>query len=211
MTVPAYATAQQFASFIRDPLGVDDALIEQTLLSASRSVERICGRHFYQTQETQYFSPRPSNLWWVDLDDMELATKSGLSVHVQWANSLANPYPEARVVDVDFALQPVNQSMNGIDGWPYTQMQSFSKIWPGRYAPFYLDTIKVVGTFGWPAIPDAVTQATLMVAAGIFKSGEAPFGIAGFDGFGAVRIRGDNPMVTQMLLPYRKGTTLMMA
>lgn len=126
MTVPTYATDAQFRQFVRDNSGtMDQATIDQSLYSASRGVERICGRHFYQTTETQYFSPRPNNLWWVDLDDMELATKSGLSVAVQWSNA-AN-YNEVRTVDVDFVLQPVNQSINGIDGWPFTQMQSLSE------------------------------------------------------------------------------------
>jgi len=211
MTYPAYATQSQFRSFVRDTSTLDTPLIEQALLSASREVERICGRHFYQTTQTQYFSPRPNDPYWVDLDDMELATKTGLSVHVQWSNSIANPYPEVRTVDVDFVLQPVNQSMNGIDGWPYTQMQSLAKIWPQRWSDFYMDTVKVTGTFGWDEIPDPVVQATLMLAAAIYKSGEAPFGVAGFDNFGAVRVRGENPMVTALLHPYRKQTTLFVA
>lgn len=208
MTVPNYATNDQFRAFVHDTSGADAETIAQTLSSASRGVEKVCGRHFYQTTETQYFSPRPNNLWWVDLDDMELATKTGLTVGVQWANG--SNYNEVRLVDVDFVLQPVNQSSNGIDGWPYTQMQSLIKVWPARYADFYLDTIKVTGMFGWPAVPDPVVHATLILAAEIYKAGDAPWGVAGFGEFGAVRVR-DNPMVASLLQPYKKATTLLMA
>lgn len=208
MTLPVYASDAMFRLHIRDPSALDPIPIGLALDGASREVEHICGRRFYQTTGSQYFSPAPRSPWIIELDDVDLANTTGLVVAVQWSNT-AN-YNETWTLNTDFVVEPRNQSVNGIDGWPYTSLRSLSKIWPPRIADFYLDTVKVTGTFGWPAIPAPVTQATLMLAAERFKSGEAPWGVAGFSDFGAVRVR-ENPMVASMLAPYKKHTSLMMA
>jgi hypothetical protein len=211
VTVSDYASLEQLKDYMGQiPADITtlDQIGTQALASASRTVERICGRHFYQTTETQFFSPSGSP-WLLDLDDMEIATKTDLAVGVQWANSLT-PYSEARLVDVDFELTPVNQSVNGIDGWPWTGMRSFSKLWPPRYADFYKDTVSVTGTFGWAAVPGPVVTATLMIALDTVRMKDAPFGMAGFGDYGPVRAK-DNPQALMMLQPYRKQTTLMLA
>lgn len=209
MTVPAYATDSQFREFVKDTSNLDTDTVAHVLLTASRGVERICGRHFYQTTETQYFSPPINNPWVLDLGDMELATVSGLAVAVQWSNS--GNYNETRTITTDFVPEPRNQSVNGIDGWPYTSLRSLAKLWPPRYADFYLDTVRVTGTFGWPAIPDPVIHATLIGAARVYKTGEAPFDVAGFGDFGVVRVRGESQTALALLQPYKKQTTLLMA
>ncbi len=200
-----------FRDAIHDRSENDIDTIGSALLSASRGVERICGRRFYRDDapNAQYFSPEPNSPWILTFDDMDLATTDGLVVQVQWSNS--GNYSETRVLGTDFVAQPVNQSVGGIEGWPFTSLQSLSKLWPARYSDFYLDTVKVTGTWGWPAVPDPVVRATLLLAADIYKSGEAPWGFAGLGGdFGAVRVR-ENTFVTSMLQPYKKHTTLLMA
>lgn len=205
---PAYATPVQFRSFVRDTSNEDLATITQALLSASRKIEQVCGRHFYQTTETQFFSPQRNKPWLLDLDDMDIATTTGLVVAVQWANE--SNYGETWTINTDFVPEPRNQSVAGIDGWPYTTLRSLAKLWPPQIADFYLDTVKVTGTFGWAAVPDPIVHATLILAGEIYKSGDAIFGVAGFDNFGAVRVR-ENPMVASLLQPYKKANTLMVA
>jgi hypothetical protein len=210
MSAPAYATTAQFRDFIKDTSLNDAVPIATILLSASRDVEKICGRAFYQpdTPTVQYFSPARNSPWVLDLDDMDLATTDGLVVAVQWSNG--GNYAETWSLGTDYIAEPVNQSVNGIVGWPYTSLRSLAKIWPPRYADFYRDTVKVTATWGWPAVPDPVVQATLMRAFELYKGGEAPFGVAGQGDFGAIRVR-DNPMVSSLLQPYKKQTTLLMA
>ena len=61
----------------------------------------------------------------------------------------------------------------------------------------------VTARWGWPAIPAPVKQAAFLVSAEQWKLKDAPFGVAGFGEFGAIRVR-LNPMVTTLLGPYRR-------
>ena len=62
-----------------------------------------------------------------------------------------------------------------------------------------------MGTFGWSAVPDAVHEATLLVAARLFKRKDAPLGIqVGKPEFGNLSIPANDPDVTRLLAPYRR-------
>jgi hypothetical protein len=67
-----------------------------------------------------------------------------------------------------------------------------------------LGLIRVTGTWGWPAVPDAVVQSTLLVAHRLVKRKDSPEGVTGFDQFGTVRISTrDDPDAVRYLTPYR--------
>lgn len=207
--VADYATPEDFGAYIRETTTLDATMIPLCLSAASRSVEDFCGRHFYQTTETQYFSPQSNSLWWLDLDDMDLATTTGLTVDVEFG--IDGTYPESRVFGTDFICEPINQSQNGIDGWPFTSLRAVNgKIWPPRYADFQRDTVRIEATWGWATIPDNVKLATLVIAAENYKMLDAPFGYIGFGNFGTAKVR-DNPKAMALLHGFRKGTTLLMA
>jgi hypothetical protein len=140
---------------------------------------------------------------------MDLATTTGLTVGVQFANN--QNWNQVRTFGTDFICEPVNQSVAGIEGWPFTALRSLVQLWPQKLMDFYEDTVKVTGTWGWPAVPSVVKHATTILAVEMFKQpSDAPFGVAGFDQYGSVRMR-DNPLVLAMLQPYKKHTTLLMA
>jgi hypothetical protein len=52
-----------------------------------------------------------------------------------------------------------------------------------------------------------VKQAALIAATDLFKLKDAPYGVAGFGEFGAVRIQ-DNLRVASLLAPYRRSPVL---
>lgn len=207
--VADYVRVEDFRDYIRDNQNLDQTIIPVCITAASRSVDDFCGRHFYQTTETQYFSPNPSSLWLLALDDMDLATTDGLTVDVEFG--IDGTYPETRTFGTDFIAEPINQSMNGIDGWPFTSLRAVNgKIWPPRYADFQRDTVRITGTWGWQAVPANVQLAALILAAENYKMMDAPFGYIGFGNFGTAKVR-DNPKAMALLHGYRKGTTLLMA
>jgi hypothetical protein len=63
--------------------------------------------------------------------------------------------------------------------------------------------VKVTGTWGWSAIPEDVHQATVFLAAEMFKAREAPLGTAGMTDWGPITIRG-NRRVVDLLAPYKR-------
>lgn len=206
-TVADYITTAELRDYLKDPSGTQNpTAIAAAISAASRAVDAFCGRHFYQTTQTQYFTPEQGFLWRLDLDDMDLASTSGLTVQVEFG--IDGTYPTTYTLGTDFIAQPINQSVGGVDGWPYTWLQSVNgKLWPPRYAGFQRDTVKITGQWGWPAVPLPVKQATKILAAQFFELGGAPFGVAGFGDFAAVRVR-DNPIAASLLGPYAKNRLL---
>jgi hypothetical protein len=65
-------------------------------------------------------------------------------------------------------------------------------------------TVRVTGTFGWPSVPDAIKQATILLSIRIFKRLDSPLAVAGFGDLGAVRVGRSDPDVMAMIAPYRR-------
>lgn len=63
------------------------------------------------------------------------------------------------------------------------------------------DLLRIDGTWGWKNIPTAVEEACLILAEETFKLRDAPFGVAGFGEFGAIRVT-QNPKAAKMLARY---------
>ena len=118
-------------------------------------------------------------------------------------------YEETWTLGTDFALEVApgryNTAAKG-ESWPYT---GFSIIGP-KYIPIvwpwsHLDRIQVDGRVRVARGPAAVKQASLIAAADLFRLKDAPFGIAGYGEFGAVRVTA-NPRVMSLLKRYINGT-----
>jgi hypothetical protein len=99
----------------------------------------------------------------------------------------------------DYELRPLNGIVGGQPGWPYNQIRAVgSKCFPrcSRRA-----VLQVTARWGWAAVPAPVHEACLIVASETVKLRDAPFGVAGYGDYGAIRVR-NNPMAMGMLAPY---------
>lgn len=61
---------------------------------------------------------------------------------------------------------------------------------------------KITAKWGYPETPYPVTEATLLKCAGLFARKDAPFGVATFGDFAAVRVTRRDPDVMELLQPY---------
>jgi hypothetical protein len=175
--------------------------------TASRAVDAFCGRPFYETGtvQTRVVSPRGMGSWYeIELGEVgDISTSTDLVVATTTNND--GTYPDTWTLNTDFILEPENQISNGVVGWPYERIRAIgNKFFPVRYYGFR-QTVQITATWGWPAVPLPVIQATLILAAQFYKLGDAPFGVAGFGDFGVVRVR-DNPMAQALLAPYSKSS-----
>src|SRR5690349_3723742 len=118
MTTTNYITSDEFREFIGSDRSNKEASVSAAISAASAEVSAYCGRKFYQTTDFQTFSPAPNNLYILSLDDMDLADTTSLTVQVDFAG--AGTWPETRTLGTDFICEPRNQSVNGIEGWPFT-------------------------------------------------------------------------------------------
>ena len=101
-------------------------------------------------------------------------------------------------------LEPANAAA---DGWPSEWLRAR----PTSGASFPIGVprgIEVTGRFGWPAVPDDVRQAALILASRLLKgSREATFGIwsTGIDGT-AMRIARVDPDVVGLIERFERKT-----
>ena len=73
-------------------------------------------------------------------------------------------------------------------------------------SPNFDGRVSVTGTFGWPAVPTEIVEATRMLAIRYLRRmREATFGViqAGLDGT-AIRIANVDPDVESLIAPYRR-------
>lgn len=172
---------------------VDDALLELAVEAASRQIDSYTQRSFYNAgTATRLFAPLDSYV--TEIDDLVslsvLQTSDGDDFGTTWASK-------------DYQLEPLNGVVDGLSGYPTTRIRAVDD-----YLFNVLDgeaTVKITGTWGWSSTPVAIKQATVILAARIFKRNDSPLGIAGFGDMGAVRVGTQlDPDVKQLVEPYRK-------
>ena len=201
MATNAYLTLEELRSYVGVSAASDTADLDDVLTAASRMVDRYCGRHFYQaTAQAREFD--------VDSDGytVTLGPFNDLVSLTTFAydNNDDGTY-ESTISASGYQLLAPPQGQAPAT-WPYTQVRVLSTV-VLPYAPTALgriDLIRLTGTWGWPAVPPEVKQATRILAAELYKLSDAVFGVAGFGEFGVVRLGRQLPARAQQLLqPFR--------
>lgn len=182
---------------VRSQLGdatsqLDQSLIERAINATSRAIDRYCNRRFWQdpTPVTRLFDVWDRNI--ADVDD--IATTTGLIVKIDTAGdgSYATTWTSS-----DYQLRPLNASADG-GAYAWRQIAALG----GQYFPpsrWPYPVLQVTAQWGWSQIPDDIVEAAILKAVSLFQRKDAPFGVAGFGDFGAVRITKRDPDVLELL------------
>jgi len=167
-----------------------DADITAAITAASRSIEKECGRRFWQdsAETTRYYERIDQDM--VVIDDLSTITS------VKTDPTGGGTYSETWTQNTDFVFGPPNAAADAV---PWVAIYRLSA---GSYLlPSGPRRIQVIGKFGWAAVPAEVVEATTIYAARLLKRArEAPFSVAGmgFDGT-AVRIPKVDPDIAILL------------
>lgn len=195
-----YATASELKARFRIEDSIDDDRIDEALASVSREIEDWCERQFNKVTvaSARVYHQLTNTL--VSVDDFHTSTDLAVATDEDDDGVFETTWSSS-----EFQLEPLNGIVSGVPGWPYRTIRAVESRWfPTcvRRAP-----IQVTAQWGWAAVPAPVKEACLILAAETFKLGDAPFGVAGFGEFGAVRVR-QNPMAQAKLAPYRLNPAL---
>jgi hypothetical protein len=192
MITNGYATLTQVKSAIGIADGFDDSLLEMAIESASRQIDSYTERYFYNAgTAVKIFAPIDN--WVCPTEDFITLTKvetseDGESYDTEWTSD-------------DWQAEPLNGRAGGLVT-SYTQIRAVEDyLFPYRNGEA---TVRITGTWGWSAVPIAITQATVILASRIFKRLDSPLGIISGE-LGSMRIgfRLD-PDVQHLIDPYRK-------
>jgi hypothetical protein len=193
-----YVTRAELAAWLGIVDSQNDQQLDSARVSASRAIDRYTARRFYKDTTATKRIYNPYSVWTVDIDDV--ATTSGLIVQT---DDNDDGTADTTWSASDYITEPLNGVNSGVEGWPITRLRvTGNKFWPQI---IYRPAVHVTAIWGWAAIPEQVKQATLIVAADLYKQKDSPFGVAGFGDFGAIRMRDDVlARVRSMLAPFRR-------
>jgi hypothetical protein len=199
-----YATLNQIKTFLSITDSVDDTLLEDMVEAASRSIDRIANRRFYQDESASARKYRVSSPIILYTDD--ISTTSSLVVKTD--DDGDGTFETTLVLNTDYIMDPLTASSLGR---PFTQVTVVSNtvtfpIFPGLFQNGLRPGVEVTARWGWPSVPDDINQACLILTADLYKRKDSPGGILGLGDLGAIRMSPLGRDVTAMVRAYRKET-----
>lgn len=200
----SYATLAQLKLRLNITDTNDDAALTSALGAATVDIEGVCGRQFNDAGSVSARVFYPDSLTTVTVDDF--STVTGLVVALDYSN--AGTY-STTITSANYQLEPLNGVVDGTPGWPYYRIRAIQTWYPLWYTSIGdpRTSIQITAQWGWTTVPAPVVEACLMLAEETFKMKDAPFGVAGFDNFGSVRVR-ENPRVMMLLQRYVRSPIL---
>lgn len=183
--VNGYATLAELKTYIGLTGSGQDTNLENAINGASRQIDAITGRFFYQTSsDVKYFSP--DNALFLIVPD--ISTPSGLVVQLD--DNDDGTHEKTITVDTDFYLKPLDAG-NQIDGEefsPITEIAILDTRSSERFDPTIVKHVKITAQWGFSAVPKAIHQACLIQALRLFKRKDAPFNILGNEQTGQIEL-----------------------
>lgn len=194
-----YITAAELKGELNIGDSVDDTEIALAVTSASRWVTTYCERDFNVAASATPRTFYPDDRHIVCVDDISSST--GLVIKTDEGDD--GTY-ETTWASTDYQLEPLNQVVSGLTGWPYTRIRAVQS----RDFPIHTDRapVEVTAIWGWSAVPDAVKKATMVMASRLYKRRFSPEGVlGGAEQFGVVRVGTKiDPDVAMLLAPYKR-------
>lgn len=172
----------------------DDAVLDEIINATSRMIDEYTGQFFYQiTGGTAYYEPHDYEEVNVD----PLTSITSLAVDTDGDGTY-----DTVLAATDYILEPVNAAMFGK---PYTSIE----LAPATTVAFPADLdkgVRIIGNFGWSAVPSAVAQACIIASSHLYEARKAYLGVIGSgDTGGVIRLSQKlHPEAALLLEGYRK-------
>lgn len=182
-----YATLAELKTQLRITNTADDTELQSKLTAASRRVDRDTGRRFYLDSGVSARAYPLTHDTKLIVDDF--STTTGLIVQVGNGTSWST---------VDASQYRVAPRNNIADGKAAYLIERVFSCWPLGVYP----EAQITAKWGWPAIPDEIKAATLLVAARLFRRKDSPEGIRGSNDLGFVRLSRQDPDYDALIGPY---------
>jgi hypothetical protein len=197
-----YATRNQVKAALRIGTAdtLDDDLIDNCVGAASRLIDGYCNRRFWQSGTAEARVYQAEDSFYCSIDDI-----AGTALTLKTSSQTDGTFDVTWKVS-DYQLEPLNGNLDGLT-WSYDKIRAVGDyLFPTVNANYGEQAlVQVTAIFGWPSVPEPVTQATIIQASRIFKRYDSPLGVAGFGDLGAIRVsRFLDPDMAQLVEPYRR-------
>ena len=187
----------------------DDARLFMACDAATSMIQAHCDRQFIADTTATARVFVASTPWTCHVDDISTTTDLVIKTDEDDDGVFETTWSAA-----DYQLEPLNGRLSG-QAWPYTTIRGVeSREFPFDYGRAL---VQVTARWGWATtdattvayLPSAVVQAAQIQATSLYKSADAPLGIAGFGDIGIMRLRQAlHPVAIALLAPFRKEAVL---
>ncbi len=197
-----YATRNQIKAALRIGTAdtIDDDLIDNCAGAASRLIDGYCNRQFWSVGSATTRVYAAEDEFYCNIDDI-----AGTAITLRTSGATDGVF-DVTWSPTDWQLEPLNGRLDGLQ-WAYDKIRAVGDyLFPTVNANYGSQAlVELTAVFGWPAVPEPVTQATIIQASRIFKRYDSPLGVAGFGDLGAIRVsRFLDPDMAQLVEPYRR-------
>lgn len=172
-----------------------DTALEGVIEAVSRAIDYQCARYFWKdaSDTTRYFTP---------LDAEYILTGDLVSVTSLAVDNSGDRSYTTWTVDTDYELWPYNALLEQ-EQRPYLRVD----VAPQGGKRFYAGIskgVKIIGKFGWPAVPKPVKEACLIWSMRTYKRYATPLGVSAMTALGELqtKVPPPDPDVMFLLSPY---------
>ena len=187
-----YATLAEVKASLRITDAIDDSLLETAIESASRMIDGFTARTFSNAgTAVRNFAAT---------DEINLIIDDAITVlEVASTDEIGSTYTIWK--PTDFQLEPINSRSDGLY-MPFTSIRAVNDyLWP---VVDQQALVRITAVYGFPAVPIAIKQATVIQSSRLYKRLDSPLGVAGFGDMGAIRVgRYLDPDVEQLVMPFK--------
>lgn len=187
-----YAELQELKDARRVTSTTNDETLQRALTRASRAIDDRTGRRFYLdgTVSARVYrtSGRIVRVEWGSLflvDDISTAT--GLIVETGDGTSWTTV--------TSYLTEPENAIVRG---------RAIESLYSETIDWCVTSHIRVTADWGWPAVPDSIAEATLLLANRRFTRRDSPEGVAGTGPEGAIRVSRFDSDIEDLVEPFVK-------
>jgi hypothetical protein len=202
MATTDYATVQELETYLLGESKTQAAQatnFQTAVSSASRFVDRYCGRRFWidDAPSARVFSAESYDEIWIP--DVATATGFVLKTDEDFDGVFETTWVKDSITGAGFRLWPYNAQTDPDLKEPFTRVRAISTAFP-----IWDLAVEITATWGWPAVPDDIHQATLLQAARLWKRKDAVLGVGGAAETGFFELRKSlDVSVKNLLDPYR--------
>lgn len=168
----------------------DDTLLQSRLTRASRAIDDRTGRRFYADGSATARQYRTRGRTVHD-DDGELLLVDDISTTTGLVVEVGDGTTWTAVTDYD--TEPENAIVRGR---AIEQLRRILGNWSTNRK------VRVTADWGWPSVPDAIVEATLLLANRRFMRKNSPEGVAGWTQEGAIRVSRFDSDVEDLIGPF---------
>lgn len=191
-----YTTLATLKAYLKIDDAVEDSMLEDIIEASSRSIDQIANRHFYAESVATARTFRPNSNMRVFTDDISSLT--GLILKTDPDST--GVYQTTFTINIDFIVEPTNALTKGRPINYLTIVGATALSLPVNFRP----QVELTARWGWPAVPNDIEQATLILSADYYKRKDSIGGVLGLSELGAIRMSPLGRDIQAIVRAYRR-------